>query len=163
MVVCPRLRFHGRGPSALSRTNGTVYSLERNGPAVGALSGDFRRMRSMREPSSIPTLVPGYDAAVYIVIESFGKLGRAYRETDEANTDLDTVVRFLLSGEYRRPVRVIAFNTAEGWARDVSEDVAWEVLRCVKHHGTLMPGPTREFVNFHVGETETALAENGII
>ena len=32
--------------------------------------------------------------------------------------------RRLLEGQYNSPVRVIGFNVAEGWVRDVSEDVA---------------------------------------
>ena len=46
-----------------------------------------------------------------------------------------TVIRNLLAGEYRRPVRVVAFNTSEFWSRDVSEDVAWEMInRAVQAH-----------------------------
>jgi hypothetical protein len=37
----------------------------------------------------------------------------------------------LLKGEYSDPVRVIGFNTGEGWSRDISEDVASELqYRC---------------------------------
>jgi hypothetical protein len=37
----------------------------------------------------------------------------------------------LLSGQYRNPVRVVAFNTAEQWAQDVSADIAQELRwRC---------------------------------
>jgi len=35
----------------------------------------------------------------------------------------------LLAGEYNEPVRIIAFNTAEGWSRDVSVEIADEVRR----------------------------------
>jgi hypothetical protein len=59
---------------------------------------------------------------VYLVLDDFGELGRAYRETDAAQADLRTIVADLLSGQYRHPLRVVAFNTAEGWARDVSAD-----------------------------------------
>jgi hypothetical protein len=38
------------------------------------------------------------------------------------------VIRNFLSGQYSNAPRVIAFNTAEGWSRDVSEDIAGEVL-----------------------------------
>ena len=38
------------------------------------------------------------------------------------------MIRDLLDGQYTDPVRVVSFNTAEGWSRDVSEDVA-EALR----------------------------------
>jgi hypothetical protein len=37
----------------------------------------------------------------------------------------------LLEGQYSNPVRVVAFNTAEGWSRDVSDDVEDELReRC---------------------------------
>jgi NAD(P)H:quinone oxidoreductase type IV len=51
-------------------------------------------------------------------------LGRAFRETDLAEADLNTIVRNMISGEYSDPLRVVAFNTVEGWSRDVSEEIA---------------------------------------
>ncbi|SRR6266478_3955369 len=35
-----------------------------------------------------------------------------------------TIVRNLLQGQYERPVRVVALNADEGWARDVSDNIA---------------------------------------
>ena len=35
----------------------------------------------------------------------------------------------LLDGQYSKPVRVVSFNTGEGWARDISADVAEELRR----------------------------------
>jgi hypothetical protein len=58
-------------------------------------------------------------------------IGRVYREADVEETDLETVVADLLSGQYKNPVRVVAFNTAEKWSQDVSADVAHELRhRC---------------------------------
>src|SRR4051812_44972790 len=58
-------------------------------------------------------------------------LGSAWRETDVEDTDFVTVIRRLLEGQYNSPVRVIGFNVAEGWVRDVSEDVARDLRqRC---------------------------------
>jgi hypothetical protein len=54
--------------------------------------------------------------------------GRIYRETDEAEADRDTVTADIVSGQYKKPARVIAFNTAEGWARDVTQDIAREIV-----------------------------------
>jgi hypothetical protein len=34
-----------------------------------------------------------------------------------------------MDGQYSRPARVIAFNTAEGWSRDVTVDIADEMRR----------------------------------
>jgi hypothetical protein len=83
-----------------------------------------------------PPPAPGPDATVYLVLDDFGELGSAYRETDPAEADLQTVVAGLLSGQYQHPLRVVAFNTAQGWARDVTGEVAREVLACAValHH-----------------------------
>jgi uncharacterized membrane protein len=75
-------------------------------------------------PSIVP---PGTDQTVYLVLNDFGRRGRSFLETDEEKADLETILTNLLSGEYSAPVKVIGFNAAEGWARDVSEDVADEL------------------------------------
>jgi hypothetical protein len=69
-----------------------------------------------------PLVPDGSNVTVHIVLEDFGKLGRTYRETDEARADLRSLIEDMLRGEFARPMRVVAFNTDEGWARDVSED-----------------------------------------
>ena len=77
-----------------------------------------------------PSIVPSRaDQDTYLVLDSFGLLGRAWRETDEESTDRETLIRELLTGEYESPVRIVAFNTAEGWSRDVTVDIADEVRR----------------------------------
>ena len=68
------------------------------------------------------------DDTIYLVPEDFGSLGQAYRETDPGQADRQTVLSNLLSGEYRRPLRIVAFNTTEGWARDVTAEFANEAL-----------------------------------
>ena len=78
----------------------------------------------MRSPPIAPQ---GFDVDVYVVLDDFGKLGRAYRETDKEAADKETVIRNLIEGQYNDPVRIVAFNTAEGWARDVTEDIATEI------------------------------------
>jgi hypothetical protein len=64
------------------------------------------------------------------VLEDFGaRLGRAWRETDEQAANHDTLIRNLMDGQCRHPVRIVAFNTAEGWSRDVTKDIADELRR----------------------------------
>jgi hypothetical protein len=62
-----------------------------------------------------PPLAPGDDVTVHIVLNDFGPLGRAYVETDEAKADEATIIENILSGQYSHLIRVVAFNTAEGW------------------------------------------------
>jgi hypothetical protein len=77
-----------------------------------------------------PSIAPhGPDHDTYLVLDDFGRSGRAWRETDEDGADRATLVRYLLAGEYNNPVRIVAFNTAEGWSRDVTVDIADEVRR----------------------------------
>jgi hypothetical protein len=86
-----------------------------------------------------PSIVPGDDDQdIYLVMDDFGgRLGLAWRETDPDSTDFEIVIRDLLDGQYSNPVRVVGFNTAEGWSRDVSEDIANELpLRCASCHLT---------------------------
>jgi hypothetical protein len=84
--------------------------------------------------SQSPSIVPEDDNRdVYLVLDDFGgRLGRAWRETNEV-TDRATVVRDLLDSQYVNPVRIVAFNTAEGWSRDVSSEIAAELIeRCTE-------------------------------
>jgi hypothetical protein len=57
---------------------------------------------------------------------------------------------FACSSKFRHnnSKRVVAFNTAEKWCSDVSEDVSREVLNGVASQGLVLPPPPRSFVNF---------------
>ena len=89
-----------------------------------------------------PSIVPGsVDRDTYLVLDDFGRVGRAWAETDEDHTSLDAVVTDLLDGQYRRPVRVIAFNTVEGWSRDVWENVSHLNLQEVSTAEKFNPAP----------------------
>jgi hypothetical protein len=69
-------------------------------------------------------------ADTYLVLEDFGaRLGRAWRETDAEATDRETLIRNLMDGQYGHPLRIVAFNTVEGWSRDVTKDIADELRR----------------------------------
>lgn len=62
------------------------------------------------------------------------------------------VVSDLLTGQYNNPVRVIAFNTVEAWARDVSEDVTREVARRAVEEGRSLDAGARRFAARYVEE-----------
>ena len=79
--------------------------------------------------SSPPSAPHGPQQDTYLVLEDFGPRGRCWRASDEEETDRETLIRDLFSGEYTEPVRIVAFNSAEGWCRDVTLDIADEVRR----------------------------------
>ena len=82
-----------------------------------------------------PPIAPnGQEHDIYLVLDDFGRLGKAWRETDEAGANRSTLVRNLLDGQYENPVRIVAFNTAEGWSRDVTVDIADELRRRYAEH-----------------------------
>jgi hypothetical protein len=100
-----------------------------------------------RSPSIIPDTD---DNEIYLVLNDFGHgLGRAWSEADEKRTDHDTVIRDLLTGQHSDPLRVVAFNTAEGWSRDVSEDVAREVTDLLAMDGRDTPPWLESFIERH--------------
>jgi hypothetical protein len=109
-------------------------------------------LRVVPPTRTTPNLVPHFDITVHIVLDDFGKAGRVYREIDEEDTTLGSVVDDLLTGQFNNPVRVVAFNTSEGWSRDVSEDVAREVARRVADSGRALPVSSRQFVLAYVDE-----------
>ena len=106
----------------------------------------------VRTPSIVPE--PSSET-VYLILDDFGRLGRAYVETDEREADLESVVKSLMTVQYNAPVCVVAFNLAEGWAKDVSKDVACEVLERARLEQRELYDATRDFVEIHTGKDVT--------
>jgi hypothetical protein len=103
----------------------------------------------MRSSDQSPSIVPpANDQDVYLVLDDFRDWHvQVWRETDLEDTDLETLIEDLLDGQYSNPVRIVAFNTAEGWSRDVSEEVA-QILsqRCAEQRRDLVFS-VQEFVD----------------
>ncbi len=99
-----------------------------------------------------PSIVPGgSDQNVYLVVDDFGEFGQVYREVDVEHTDLETLINDLMSGQYNNPVRIVAFNTAEKWADDVSHDVALEIRRRADLSAEDLTSSIDDFVARHAG------------
>ena len=101
---------------------------------------------------SSPSIIPNdrLDRDIYLVLEDFSA-GAAWRETDEGESDASTVVEDLLNGQYEQPLRVVAFNPAEGWSRDVTEDIALELDRRIAAEGHEVSEWLQEFVEINLG------------
>ena len=97
------------------------------------------------------SLVPSLNEGVHFVLCDFGRAGLAYVETDPAEADATTVVQNLLHGRYDGPMRVLALNADEGWARDVSETTAAKVRHVAEHEGRELTSGTLAFIEDHVG------------
>ena len=88
------------------------------------------------------------------MLEDYGQIGRAYRVVDEEKGDRETLVRHLIEGQYEHPVRIVAFNTAEGWSRDVSTEIAREIFQRARAQGEELTGPVRQFVDWELERAE---------
>jgi hypothetical protein len=67
-------------------------------------------------------------------------------------TDRATLIRHLLEDQYSSPVRIVAFNTAEGWSRDVSDEIAAELAQACADRGE-MPPSIADFIAYHTRST----------
>jgi len=105
--------------------------------------------RTSWSPSSVPY---GADQTAYLVVDRFGG-GSVYRETETERSDLETIIADFMTGQFNDPVRVVAFNTLEHWADDVSEDVAQEVQTRCDIAGEPVPEHLRDFVDTYSGPT----------
>jgi len=101
----------------------------------------------MRQSRWTPSIVAGGEPTVYLVADDFGRAGSAWREADLETADLETVIQDLIRGEYRRPIKVVAFNTEERWSEDVSEDVAREIQHRCNLQLSDVPSHLQEFVD----------------
>src|SRR5579871_4508335 len=80
---------------------------------------------------------------IHIVLNDFGRFGRAFVETDAREADIETVVRNLLAGQYNRPIRVDAYDIETGTARDASSEIAR--LVAARSNGEPLPAGVRAF------------------
>jgi len=113
----------------------------------------------MRNVESPPT-APGFDINVYLVLDDFGTIGRAYREADETQTGRETVIQCLLSGEYNNPVRVVCFNTAQGSSRDATLEIAREIQERASRHGLELSRGLRDFIEYEIAREKRREAAN---
>jgi len=104
----------------------------------------------LRRSNWTPSIVPrGDDHDIYLVADDLGRLGRVWREADYETTDFETVVTDLLDGQYANAIGIFAFNTAEGWSRDVSADIAAELRRRCDLQARDVPASLQDFVDRH--------------
>jgi hypothetical protein len=86
----------------------------------------------MPQCATTSPLADNRDGTVYLVLD--------------LQADLKTVVADLLSSRYRHPLRVVAFNTADGGTHDVTAEIARKVLSCAVELDRELPAAVREFL-----------------
>ena len=104
-------------------------------------------------PSTVPY---GADQTAYLVVDRFSS-GSVYRETEIERSDLETIISDFMTGQFNDPVRVVAFNTLEHWADDVSEDIAQQVQTRCDIAGEPVPEHIQDFVQSYAPTTRHRL------
>jgi hypothetical protein len=106
----------------------------------------------MRKSNWTRSIVPkDEDQTVYLVLDDLGQNGVVWPEAEGEMTDLETVTRDLLEGQYRNPIRVVGFNTAEGWSQDVSADIAHDLRHRCDLQMRDIPFHLQDFVDRYEG------------
>jgi hypothetical protein len=81
---------------------------------------------------------------IHLVECTFGRVP-TFVETDLVSSTESTVIGRLLEGQYERPRRIVAFDPVEGWAEDVSENVARALVKRAYEGRIILPRHTAEF------------------
>jgi hypothetical protein len=142
-VRSERPGFHRRSGLTFVQDQLPVSCLDRRAVAL-----ELRMPREGWTPSLVPY---GADQTVYLVVDRFRGLGTVYRETEVEQTDLETIIADLMSGQYSDPVRIVAFNTLEHWSEDVSKYIAFEIQTRCDIDGEPVPEHIRDFVASFTG------------
>ncbi len=72
-------------------------------------------------------------------------------ERDTSDFDRATTIKHIAEGQIENLVQVIELNPAEHTSRDVTEDIAREVMTIWAHQGEPLTFNQYSFVEFHVG------------
>jgi hypothetical protein len=106
----------------------------------------------MRTAGSVPSIVPrGDEHDVYVVEHQSFEHGRIWGEVNAEAPGFESIVMDLLTGQYTDPIRVVAFNVAEGWCRDASAEVAQELRRHCDLQQRDIPFFLQDFVDRYEG------------
>ena len=102
------------------------------------------------------SLVPRTDDVDVCLVLDELRTGRVWREIDEGLANEAAITEWIIEGQFNHPLRVIAFNSGEGWSRDVTEDAARKLLD-MSRQGRVLGSAACEFVERATGETATAV------
>lgn len=101
-------------------------------------------------PTSPKTLtVP--DQTLYFVQCDYGRIGKAFVETDPDKNSRLQVIADIFTGQIERPVQILECNPVEGTCRDVTEDIARDLSAHIQDAGEACPARLRDFLDLCLG------------
>jgi hypothetical protein len=99
-----------------------------------------------------PSIVSAASEDFYIAVNSYGRLGTAFVETDLDRANYEATSADLMSGQHSDPLRVVMFNPETNRSEDVSQAIAHEILRRLGLEGRSVPSVLEDFIDRHVGK-----------
>jgi hypothetical protein len=63
------------------------------------------------------------DVDVYLILDELSSLERVWRELSNDEANKQTIINMISEGQFHRPMRIVVFNTDEGWSRDETHDI----------------------------------------
>jgi hypothetical protein len=103
------------------------------------------------------SIVPNTDHVTHLVLDEVGSYGPIWREISDGEANEATIIDWIVEGQFDNPLRVVAFNTEEGWSRDVTREIATKLLH-LNPNGLALGAVARDFVERVTGKSATALA-----
>lgn len=91
------------------------------------------------------TIVPNTEHVTYLLLDEIGSYGPIWREMSDGEANEATILDWIAQGQFDNPLRVVAFNTEEGWSRDVTQEVATKLLD-LNQNGVALGAVARDFV-----------------
>ncbi len=82
---------------------------------------------------------------MFLILNSFGKLGNEWTVYEGSR---ESFLDDLIAMQWDKPLRVVEVDYIEGWARDVSEDVAAEIAA---RRNDYLPHALADFISEHGG------------
>ena len=90
----------------------------------------------------------------YLVLDEIGSYGPIWREMRDGEANEATIVEWIAQGQFDCPLRVVAFNTEEGWSLDVTKETATKLLD-LNQNGLALGAVARDFVERITGQSAT--------
>jgi hypothetical protein len=100
------------------------------------------------------SIVPSSDTgdATYQVLDDLGKHGHVWPELTDDEANEQTIIQWIIDGQFKRPLHIVAFDIGGGWARDVTDEIAWKILQ-MNRRGTPLSAAAADFVERIIGES----------
>ena len=120
-------------------------------------------MNRQTRPSQLTGTAIGHDADMYLVECRTRDGSVVFAERDTERSSRKDTLADIHGGQIENVTRVYAFNTFEGWSRDVSEDFARDLLAAELSDNSTVGNLNIGFIEWHLGCATVATAERELV